>query len=348
MEKTEKPTPHRLKKAREEGQTFFSRPFESFLKLIILIPVFSVMAKYYFMGLKEYLSTEGIFDVKEIIPVQLTSNVFNGLVIMCMLICFIFLLDNLIPLLYRPNLLSPKGISKGPLNYFQHIKILHLFSKERIIKFFWGLVKVLIFLIGALIFIRTKIFSVPDSVIIGSLQPLVIMNKFYDMLILLLFMGLLIGLFDMLYERRKYIKGLYMTKQEIKEEFKNQEGDPEIKAKQKRFRYMILFSDIKKDVKRAKFLLVNPTHIAIPIIYSDKDSAPLIGYIGVDKDAQKMLTIANANGISIVKNTPLAREFYMKYEPGDEINEEHYEVVASIITFLTRLEGKIDYIDMDT
>ncbi len=347
MEKTEKPTPHRLKKAREEGQTFSSRPFESYIKLIIAIPVISLALKRYSEGFRLYFSDSRTFFGCEVFSGNFPLVFLNGIFYLSLLLIIIPVSDILLPFTYRPNLAFSGTFGRNIRNYFEHINPVNLFSKERLIKTALNFMKIIFFLGVVLLYLKSSISVIPDSVIIKGNAPVILAVTIYRIILFSLFTGLAVGLLDMIYERYKYTRGLYMTKQEIKEEFKNQEGDPEVKSRQKRFRHMILFTDMKRDVKKAKFLLVNPTHIAIPIIYSGNEDAPQIGYIGIDKDAQRMIAFAGTYSVPVVKNISLAREFFRTYEPGDEINEKHYEVIASLLAFVSSLEYKIDYIDMD-
>ncbi|MCX7957499.1 MAG: EscU/YscU/HrcU family type III secretion system export apparatus switch protein [Deltaproteobacteria bacterium] len=348
MEKTEKPTPDRLKKAREEGQTFYSRPFESYIKLIAALLIISVCSEYFLKGIQDYFSDVSLFTPKGVLLKNPPDTLITGMFYIILLTVIISFADILIPFIYRPNLISPNVLGRNIAVYFKNINPSHLFSKEKFSKTILNLIKISVFLFITLYYIKSCL-SIPFcSEITRGYSPLFILAGLKKVLLFAVVAGLIIGVSDMLYERHKFTKSLYMTKQEIKEEYKNQEGDPEIKQRQKRFRQMILFSDIKRDVKRARFLLVNPTHIAIPIIYSQDEDTPCIGYIGVDEEARKMITLAASHSITIVKNIRIAREFYRIYEPGDEINEEHYEVIASIISLLITLENRIDYIDMDT
>jgi len=346
MEKTEKPTPHRLKKAREEGQSFSSRPFESYIKILIGISCIYFFSKDFLKAFQNYFLEKGIYSPLSSIAEYkflIVFSLFFGITI-----AFVMSgINILLPFFYRENNISSNIFKKNISNYFKNINPAVFFSKEKLIRIIFTLVKVITFLTIMVFIIKSNILYLPQSLMIkgDSFSILVIIIK--KIIISALTIGLLISILDVLYEKQKFIKSLYMTKQEVKEEFKNQEGDPEIKAKQKNFRRMILFSDITKDVKRAKFLLVNPTHIAIPVIYSENEDAPTIGFLGLESNALQMIQIAKTHSIPIVKNIRLAREFYRIYEPGDQINEEHYEIIASIISFITTLENKIDYIDMD-
>ncbi|MCX7944844.1 MAG: EscU/YscU/HrcU family type III secretion system export apparatus switch protein [Deltaproteobacteria bacterium] len=347
MEKTEKPTQNRLKKAREEGQTFSSKPFESFVKILLVFVVISYTSEAFLLGFKEYLNNKYIYMKSDICLWGCHKKFLGGsfsLIIVLMILPFVAIL---IAIFYRPNLASRNILERNISNYFKSICLSTIFSKEKFIRLGQDMVYMLLFGALTLFYIKSDLF-IPDRYMLNHENiPMILLKSIYNTLLFSLLFGLIMGVIDMMIERHKYVKSLYMTKQEIKEEFKNQEGDPEIKYKQKKLRQAILFSDMKRDVKRAKFVLVNPTHIAIPIIYSESDFAPLIGYIGVDKEATEMINFAAVNLIPVVKNVSLAREFYRIYEPGDEINEEHYEIMASIISLISTFENRIDYIDMD-
>lgn len=348
MEKTEKPTPHRLKKAREEGQTYSSKPFESFVKITFSIFMMYISSDYLLDSFQNYISERKLYHLNGIVYVESTRWLLPfGVLLVCGIIT-ITLLDIILPFIYRDNVISSKRVFQGFQNFKNKINPANLFSKDKLIQLGITFIKIFLFWLVLFFFIKSNLFTTPSYVIVDGKSDILFSIVFKKLIVAMVICGLIIGSLDMLYERHSFIKRLYMTKEEIKEEFKNQEGNPETKAKQKRFRNMILFSDMKKDVKRAKFLLVNPTHIAIPVIYEKENDSPIIGYIGTDKTALKMIQCASLNMVPIVKNIPLARNFYHIYESGDEIQEEHFEVVASIISLITALEGKIDYIDMDS
>ncbi|MGB9599514.1 MAG: EscU/YscU/HrcU family type III secretion system export apparatus switch protein [Myxococcota bacterium] len=347
MEKTEKPTPHRLRKAREEGQSFTSRPLETFVKITIFFLVIIFVNHSLIRSFQGYIAKRSLYLLS---GQNFNDAIINLLPIFLFAISILILfpiLDVTLPFGYRYNVLSSKRIFQGFQNYFKSINPAVLISKERFVKLGFTLLKVVLFWAILFFFIKANLITTPSSLIVNGRSGLLFLAIMKKIILAMVISGLVIGVLDMIYERHKFMKNLYMTKQEVKEEFKNQEGDPEIKAKQKRFRNMILFSEMKRDVKRAKFLLVNPTHIAIPVIYEEGDESPSIGYIGTDNDALKMIQYASLNMVPVVKNIHLARNFYKMYEAGDEIGEEHFEVVASIISLITALEGKIDYIDMD-
>jgi flagellar biosynthesis protein FlhB len=348
MEKTEKPTPKRLKKAREEGETYSSKPFESFIKILLAFALLLQISPLIFKVFRFTLSDVDFYSANTPFTEKTRALAISGLILILIILVIASILDIVLPLIYRGNIASTISFAKGIERYFRNLNPAVLFSKQRLISLLLTIVKVVIFIAIGILIIKNNIFFPSDTNIINPGTPEIMLIFIKKILTAIIFAGVLIGIVDLIYERQKYIINLYMTKQEIKEEYKNEEGDPHIKSQQKRFRQSILFSDPKKDVKRAKFLLVNPTHIAIPIIYSEETGeTPQIGYIGIDDQALQMIGLARVHSIPIVKNIPLAREFFKTYESGDEIDEKDYEIIASILSLLMSLEFKIDFIDMD-
>ncbi len=348
MEKTEKPTPKRLKKAREEGETYCSKPFEAYIKIFIFFLFCMGTANLIFAYISKYMSKGEIYSTGETFSPEMKHIATLGLCLIIITTAIMAFLDITIPLIYRRNVTSSAALRKGFENYIKRINPISLLSKEKIIHIILTLLKIILFLSTTGIILKNNLYILPDSIIINAESSKVLLLLIKNILIIAILIGVLISTLDLVYEKYKFRKRLYMTKQEIKEEYKNEEGDPHIKSQQKRQRERILFSDPRNDVKKAKFVLVNPTHIAIPIIYEEGDLFPHMGYIGVDESALKMISLARIHSIPIVKNIKLAREFFRIYETGDEIGEEHFEIIAEILSTLISIEYKIDYVDMDS
>ena len=135
-----------------------------------------------------------------------------------------------------------------------------------------------------------------------------------------------------------------MTKQEVKEEYKQQEGDPQVKGRIKQKQKQMAQSRMMQNVKDATVVLVNPTHIAIALRYDkDKDSAPVVVAKGADYVAARIKNIAKENDIPIIENKPLARSLYKQVELDSEIPVDFYQVVSEILIQIYELKRKSSY-----
>ncbi len=147
---------------------------------------------------------------------------------------------------------------------------------------------------------------------------------------------------DLFWTRYQYFKNLRMTKQEVKDEFKNMEGNPEIKSKIRQLQFQIFKKRMMSSVPQASVVVTNPTHYAVAIKYKaeDGDLAPKVVASGIDNIALKIKEIALANNIPIVENPPLARELYAKVKPDEFIPDTFYQAVAEVLVYVMRLNSK--------
>ncbi|MCL2627828.1 MAG: flagellar biosynthesis protein FlhB [Oscillospiraceae bacterium] len=151
-----------------------------------------------------------------------------------------------------------------------------------------------------------------------------------------------ISLADFLYQHWKHEKDLKMTKQEVKDEFKNQEGDPKIKGKIRQKQLQMSAMRMMSKVPEADVVITNPTHYAIALAYEDGVSgAPVVLAKGQDYVARKIKEVAIEHDIQIVENPPLAQSLYALCEVDDEIPEELYQAVADVLVFVYKQKGKI-------
>jgi flagellar biosynthetic protein FlhB len=150
-----------------------------------------------------------------------------------------------------------------------------------------------------------------------------------------------IALFDLLYQRFQYIKSLRMTKQEIRDEYKQSEGDPMVKQRLRRLRQERAKKRMMAAVPKADVIITNPTHFAVALQYDNKSmKAPMVVAKGQDRIALKIREIAEENKVPIVENPPLARALFDTAEIDQEIPFAHYEAVAKIISYVYQLKGR--------
>ena len=153
-----------------------------------------------------------------------------------------------------------------------------------------------------------------------------------------------ISAFDFLYSWWEYEKNIKMSKQDVKEEYKQLEGDPKIKGKIKEKQRSFSMSRMMQHVPEADVIIKNPTHYAIAIAYDiEKNNAPLVLAKGKDHIAIRIIEKAEEHKINIVENVPLARALYASSELNREIPIEYYEDVAEILAWVYRLKEKEKY-----
>jgi flagellar biosynthetic protein FlhB len=151
-----------------------------------------------------------------------------------------------------------------------------------------------------------------------------------------------LALIDYTYQRFSFMRSMRMTKQEVKDESKQAEGDPKIKAKLRQIRMARARRRMMKAVPTASVVITNPTHYAVALQYEVGEAgAPKVVAKGADLIALKIREIAEENNVPVVENPPLARALYASVEIDHEVPPEHYKAVAEIISYVFRLKGKI-------
>jgi flagellar biosynthetic protein FlhB len=149
-----------------------------------------------------------------------------------------------------------------------------------------------------------------------------------------------LALGDAVYQRLSWMKRQRMSKRELKEEFKEQEGNPEIKARLRQIRVARLKKRMIAAVPTATVVVTNPTHYAVALKYEKGMAAPICVAKGVDSLAMRIRAVATENGVAIVENPPLARALHATVEIDDEIPVEHYKAVAEVIGYVLRLRRR--------
>ncbi len=206
--------------------------------------------------------------------------------------------------------------------------------------------------------------SIAQAAVIGIVPTMFVMNEFHNflplyytnasglgtymletgfkMVVYTLAPMLIIAAVDLFYTRYEYEENIKMTKQEVKDEMRQAEGDPMIKNKQKQKMFQVMASRMMQDVKKADVVITNPTHFAVALRYDASEfPAPVVVAKGVDHVAEKIKKIARENRVPIRESRLLARTLYKNVEVGQPIPEELYKAVAAILAEIWRIQGKI-------
>lgn len=166
-------------------------------------------------------------------------------------------------------------------------------------------------------------------------------NLIYGFILRILGVLLLLSFMDYFFQWREHEKNLMMSKQELKEEYKQTEGDPIVKGKIKQKQREMAMSRMMQDVPSADVIITNPTHYAVAIKYDrDKFDAPYLVAKGLDIIAENIKKVAKENDVPIVENKPLARGIYASIEINDAIPEELYEAVAEVLAYVYSLKNE--------
>ncbi len=347
-EKTEKATPKRRREAREKGQVNQSKDINSALVLLFVFVVINFIHGYWYSEMyKFYHSIIGYASsVNSIYTIQSISYILNNtlwiIIKLSMPLLFTSLLVGLIcsymqvGFLFTTKTLEVKLDKINPISGFKRI-----FSMKSVVELVKGLLKISILMYVAASYLvqeYNNIINVFDMELSQTIAYLwsVVFNIVIRASIILLILAVL----DYIYKKWEFEKELKMSKQEIKEEYKQTEGDPQIKSKIKAKQRQIAMSRMMQDVPTADVVITNPTHFAVALAYDDKgDSAPKVIAKGQDLIAQNIKRIANENDIPLYENKPLARKLFYNVEIGDLIPPELYHAVAEVLAYIYSLKN---------
>src|SRR5579859_183513 len=215
-----------------------------------------------------------------------------------------------------------------------------IFSARQLIEFAKGLVKAGIVGAVAYSYLAPELARIE---MLTGIEPIAMTRELFHILLHLMIGVLLaiaaIALFDYFYQKWSTLKSLRMTKQEVKDEHKNNDGDPHIKGRMRQIRTSRARKRMMASVPKASVIITNPTHYAVALQYEmGTAGAPRVVAKGVDFLAKKIREVAAQHDIPIIENPPVARALYATVEIDDEIPPEHYKAVAEIIGYVMRLK----------
>jgi flagellar biosynthetic protein FlhB len=343
--KTEEPTGKKLSDAQEKGNVIQSKDLSSLMMLFaatMLIAFGGPALLQYIMGWsKTFIENSHL--------ILLNTDMFrefmlDGILVLGLLLAiplFVFLLTGVASsvllhgLIFTSEPLQPKLERIDPIQGFFRV-----FSMRMVVETLKGIVKMTI--VGVIVFylLLPELEDVERYVSSSIVDS---MDNFFWLLIYLMSavtaVMVVIALVDYLYARYEYYKNLRMTKQEVKEEYKNQEGDPHVKARLKQLRQEKVRKRMMAAVPSATVVVTNPTHYAVALKY-DQDSmgAPVVVAKGVDTVAKRIRDLAYENFVPVVENPPLARNLYSLVELDDEVPPDLYKATAEVIGFVMRLK----------
>jgi len=346
QEKTEEPTPKKIEDSRKEGNVPKSQDASGvvtlFVAILAILMLFPFMAKhmvllfqYYFSLIGTHLNKTSMLDIalvtiKEFLLMVLplaTAVAVAGIVAAFAQFGFLFTTKAIMPDFKKIDPI------KGTKN---------LFSLKKLIEGVKVTFKSFTTLGVGFIFFFYFIEELPTVALFGLHDQLVWLKD--KMIVIALVMLLIIFIFaiiDVIIVRKQYFDGLKMSKQEIKDEMKNMEGDPLIKSKIRQIQMEASRKRMMAEVPNADVVITNPTHYAVAIKYDAKKShAPIVIAKGMDNIAQQIKKIARENEVHIVQNPPLARSLYNEVEVDKPIPETLFAAVAEVLAYIYKMNKK--------
>ena len=344
-EKTEEPTAKKLKEARDDGKVVKSMELSSAATLILLFIMLKVFMASMANGL---MNLFGLFynripditsDGSRYMSAAALMDILNTFGMRILVICAPFfaggfavaLIINIVQLRgikFTTKPMKPKLSKINPANGLKRI-----FSKDSLFRLLLSLAKIgLIALIAYIQIINNfeTFYTLPD---IELEQAIIYVGNFIiDMGLMISIIFIAVGFIDFIYQRRKFNEDMKMTKQEVKDEYKNTEGNPEIKGRQRQRMREASQRRMMQELPQADVIITNPTHIAVALKYDEgTGTAPVVIAKGEDYLAQRIKEVAGEHNIAIVENKPLARMLYANVDIGQEIPPELYQAVAEIL-----------------
>lgn len=350
-DKTEDATPKKLDNARKEGQVAKSTEINT---AVMLFSLFLVLKIYVGSIGNQFIDVfEKVYgDILLIVNDDMSMNIIMSLlgyalksIIIIALPIFLvgvvvgFLVDKVqIKWKVTSKPLQPKLSKLNPIKGFKK-----MFSKEKLVQLLFSLLK--IGLIGVLVYDTLKdkwelILNLYDFSLFQAVGA--VGNMVISLGLKISEVFLVIGFADLFYQRKKFKKDMMMSKKEVKDEWKNAEGDPHIKGKIKSKMLEASRRRMMSEIPSADVIITNPTHFAVALKYDrDSGSAPVVVAKGADYMAQKIKDIAKENKVEIVENKPLARMLYFNVEIDQEIPQELYQMVAEILAYVYKIKNKV-------
>jgi flagellar biosynthetic protein FlhB len=342
-ERTEAPTPRRREEARKRGQT--SRSQDLTTAAVLLAGLYGI--KILGGTLRDRLSALlvgnilAVGEVGKTAPPSAGTNVLGILVEILPpllgLMAFAAVAASVLQggFIFAPGLLSPKSERVNPIAGTKR-----MFSIQGLVRLAKSLAKVGgVVLMGAMV-IRSHLAELAGLGALDLLPALqLVMDLAWEVLFKSTMMLLGLGILDWLWERRRFLNSIRMTKQEVKEENRQSEGDPHVRG-QLRSKRMQFLQQMMKDVRKADVVVTNPTHFAVALQYDPETmSAPTVIAKGQDYLALRIREAAAEARVPVLENPPLARALYRLTPVGREIPAELYVAVAEILAFVFRLKN---------
>ncbi len=347
-EKTEKATPKKRKDERKKGNTFQSKDVVSVVLLFVAFFVLNMLVPFIYQQLKNVY----IAQMKKIVTVDtLTVSSANQLFRESAIVYFVSVLPVAVVIMIVAIIMS--GVQTGFLVTGDALKpkfnrinplsgIKRMFSLRSVVELLKSLAKVVLIIWIIYSVILSIIPMAPDMLITKIDENVIfIRDQTMSMVQTVCMIFAVVAILDYAYQRYDYEKKLKMTKQEIKDEYKQTEGNPEIKGKIRQKQREMSMSRMMQMVPQADVIVRNPTHYAVALKYDmDHDVAPLVLAKGKDHIALRIVKVAEENKVLVKENKALARGLYESVEINEYIPAELYKTVAELMAWVYSTKKK--------
>ncbi|MCP2006029.1 flagellar biosynthetic protein FlhB [Buttiauxella sp. JUb87] len=345
-EKTEKPSSHRLDKARAKGQIPRAKDLAMAISLVAIssfaLPLFTQIgeALKQIMAFNLSLTREEITDPAQMAR-HLGHSLFEALLALLPLAGFIVILGIVAHIMmggwnFSLDPLLPRFSKISPMTGFKRI-----FGVQSLVEFAKSVMKIVLITATVLIYTSSVMAAITALYYTGLKDAtqlgikILVDGMFYMALAMLV-----IGMFDAPYQLWNHLRGLRMSKQELKEEHKNLQGNPEIKGRIRRIQMSMAMRSMRRALPEANVVLTNPTHYAVAIKYDpEKCDAPFVIAKGEDHMALQMRSLAQSLGVEVLEIPALARSVYYTTRVNQQVPPGLYVIMAQILHHVLRLKA---------
>jgi type III secretion protein U len=347
-EKTEQPTDHRIRQAREDGQVAKSKDFTEVLLMGALVGYTLAAGPGIFRRFAEMITLPGqLAGLQFGAGLALAGNSLlrAGVEILLPYLLIVIVVGVLAEAFQTGMLVSfkalmPKGDKLNPVTNLQQ-----MFSKKNLMEFAKSCLKVVV--LTAIVFLVVRdamgtLVKLPLAGVgtAGAVLTDVLWTLFQN--VFLVFAA--IGLADLAWQRHQYIKGLMMSVEEIKQEYKQQEGDPHMKGHRKELAKEIVMGEAVQHARQATAVVTNPTHLAVALFYeSGKTPLPVVLAMGAGVVAEAMKRAAEEAGVPVIQDIPLARGLVRRARAKEYIPSDFIEPVAQLLLAVQRLRQQREW-----
>lgn len=349
-EKTEEPTAKKLQDARNKGQV--AKSTDAVTAVLFIVFFYTLKFLFGYLGehfLSNFHSTYGgiAATTNDEFTIQLAcayvGEAFRQIIVtvapFLIVTVLVAVVVNLVQVKWKVSFepMKPKFDKFNPVSGMKR-----LFSKDKLMELFKSIAKIAAMIYVVYDYLKDKwalVINMYDYSLTQALE--LIGDNIINIGIRISMLFAIIAVVDYAYQKWKFHEDMKMTKQEVKDEYKNTEGDPKVKSQQRARMQQASRRRMMQEVPNADVVITNPTHLAVAIRY-DKltHEAPVVVAKGADYLAAKIKDVARENGIEIVENKPLARMLYHNVELGAEIPPELYQTVAEVLAYVYNLKGK--------
>ncbi len=344
-DKTEEPTAKKRADARKKGQVGKSQELNTAFVLLMGFFMLNLLWDTIYLHIAEY-TTYILSHPNQTVDTETITNIFIGIIELLAKTAFPIMIAIMliglsinffqVGLHFNTEAMEPKLDKLNPINGFGRI-----FSKRALVEMLKSIFKIIVIGSALYVVLIDHVLSMPQFIFFGLENSLgQIADIIFSMAFKICGVILVLGVLDLSYQKWQTTQDLKMTKQEVKDEFKQSEGDPQIKGKIKQKQRQMAMARMMQEVPKADVIVTNPTHFAVALEYHKGMVAPRVLAKGQDLVAQRIKDIAREAGVAIVENKPLARALYASTEIGDSVPQELYQAVAEVLAYVYRLKHR--------